>query len=307
MFLFFKKSRVYFFLVFILTSVLNVYAADFPLLKISKNEKAIWLVGSMHVGSFKSIDREIIALVTASNSICFEGDMNDVENAIRTANILNFNPDETTLKKRLGDQIFKRVTEHLPLLFSNGNMMPDASPFLIGNILTLKHLPIQKLHSNLQIQDSLDVAIKKNAISQGKKIIAIEDADAVSRSFERITDGEWQIYIHGLLRFLDCKECSDHFSENMNKAFELNHDYESSYGSLKKAFSIDQPAFRVYEKMYFGERNSDMARKIEIDAVDNGKCDLVVIGMSHLGGDGGIVNLLRKRGMKIQIENIKNF
>ncbi len=279
---------------------LSAKATDFPLLKISHNEKVIWLVGSMHIGNISDNGGEkLLELVDKSDAVCFEGDPRDQANATRIANQLNFNPDDTTLRQRLGDAIFKKVTTHLPLLFSNGRTMPDASPFLIGNALTMTLPDIQKTQLNLSLNNSLDAAIQQLATAKGKQIKPLENNDAMLKASERISDKEWQTYISGLLDILDCPACTQQYSENMVHAFNLYNDYESNYRNLKDAFKSNLKAFAIYEKFYFGQRNIDMAKEIEYSAIKNGKCDLVAIGAGHLGGEHGVVNLLKKRGLKI--------
>jgi len=303
--LFNKQSFVHFlkkiFFLFLCFSIFKANAIDFPLLKVSDGRSSAFVIGSMHVGKIaEKYDEKLFEIIEKSNSICFEISPSEKEQAKKIATTLNFNQEDTTLKKRLGNLTFNRLSRRLPNLFVDGNTLPNASPFLMGNVLQFSPNNVSNFFSKYHPNSSLDFLIQQIAASKNKNIKSLESLDAVINVYFSISDNEWSEYIDGILDILDCPLCSEKYTENIIKAFTLSNDYEQAFSSLEEAFISSQKAFSVYKKFYFGNRNNGMANAIKNDVLGNNKCDVVVIGAGHLGGPNGIVNLLSKQGVKVE-------
>ncbi len=88
-------------------------AAEFPLFKISKGQESVVVIGSMHLGNTQEENNEELrSIVHRSSSICFEMSPSDkLQDNGSTYDLFNFNPDETTLKKTIGDSIIRASKE----------------------------------------------------------------------------------------------------------------------------------------------------------------------------------------------------
>lgn len=276
-------------------------ALDFPLLKVTKNEHSVWLIGSLHTGVPQvSRANDLDFLVKKSHAICFENDPKDIQNNKRAAEIFFLNQEDEDLKTRLGSKIYLDSKKNLDWYLSNGNSIDDMSAYAIANLLTMKIPNFRDFQLKLKPDTSIDSDIQNAASRYNKNIFAIESANAVPDAFLKVSDKEWQYYVAGMIKILTCTSCSSNYSKNMIAAFDISDDFEAAYNRSKQAFSSDPKIFSIFEKIYFGQRNIDIAKNIEAEAVDKNKCDIVAIGAGHLGGKNGVVNLLKQNGLKIE-------
>jgi uncharacterized protein YbaP (TraB family) len=87
----------------------------------------------------------------------------------------------------------------------------------------------------------------------------------------------------------------------MIKANHLQSDYEALHRQLRDAMAGAPQMAALVERLHFGQRNRDMAAAIA-QPLGQRKCDLVAVGIGHLGGANGLAVLLRQAGWKVEAE-----
>jgi uncharacterized protein YbaP (TraB family) len=275
---------------------LNAHATDFPLLKITKNNKFSFLIGSIHVGLIPfPDDPRLNSIISRSRTICMEVDPSDIANARLAQEKIILNPKGVHLKDRLGADLYEEIKSRLS---------PDPirlySPFAIGAKL-FDTLPLlHQMNMDYQAVNSIENYIKNTAAKYHIPITAIEDKQAVVTAFANISDQEWQQYLHSILKIIDCSECVMKYAENLTIAYSFSKTPENAYRHGVLAMSSEPEMVSIFEKMNYGDRNITMANNIESDVIDKGLCDIVVVGAGHLGGENGLINLLKKKGLKVE-------
>jgi uncharacterized protein YbaP (TraB family) len=292
-----KLSNTICFCIFFLLS-LNAHAADFPLLKITKNNNSSFLIGSIHAGPIPfQDDPRLNSIISQSRTICMEVDPSDIANARLAKEKIILNPKGIHLKDRLGVDLYEEIKSRLS---------PDPislySPFAIGAKL-FDTLPLlHQMNMDYQAVNSIENYIKNTAAKYHIPITAIEDKQAVVNAFANISDQEWQQYLHSILKIIDCSECVMKYAENLTIAYSFSKTPENAYRHGVLAMSSEPDMVSIFEKMNYGDRNINMANNIESDAIDKGLCDIVVVGAGHLGGEKGLVNLLKTKGLKVEAQ-----
>ena len=191
-----------------------VFASDFPIVKVSKEDKTVFLIGSIHVSTEKiESDQNLNSIVENSNGICFESDPKDEKNSQIVREKIFLNPVGTQLKERIGPMLFKKVKSKLsfdPDFSKNINLY---SPFSISVQLLNTNPAIQTVNSTFQASNSLENYISNISNKKNVRIEGIEDNDSLVNSFSSISDEEWRHYLTGILEILDCNTCISNYSK----------------------------------------------------------------------------------------------
>lgn len=277
-------------------------AAPYPVLKASKGADSVLLVGSMHVGvADPERASQARSLVARSAAVCLEVDQDNPAEARADGEKIFLNPPGIDLRSRIGDDVYKATVAHLGWFLEKGNRIDAASPFAVAALLTMNMKQLKNDTLAMAPATSPDADLVRAAHQLGKPLRAIEKTGAASAAFERVSNAEWSAYVSGLLHILDCATCARQYSENMIKANHLQSDYEALYRQLHDAMSSAPQMLAVTERLHFGQRNRDMAAAIA-QLPDQRKCDLIAIGIGHLGGPNGVTVLLRQAGWKVEAE-----
>lgn len=287
----------------LLASILNtsnVFGQSFPVLKISKKEKSIILIGSNHVGTspVKSSD-DFDKKISKSEAICFEYDDSDKEAATKTSQILSGKLNGKTLDKRFNDETIKRIKDRFSPYIKDQKEIYSLTPFMLYVLLEKLDKRINHMNSSLKEMYSIDKYMKNIALKNSTPKKGLEDRYAVVNSIAEISDSEWEEFLNRFMSMLDCNTCVGQYVQHMEAAYTPSIDPNHTYEHLMKSFSSDTKLWSMYEKFLLKERNKLMAEKIDIDIFEHGKCDVVVIGAAHLGGQSGVLAELKKRGLSI--------
>lgn len=274
-------------------------AGEFPALRVSKGDHSVVLVGSQHVGLPRPGRKDAIgALVADSTAVCMEADPRDPAIATAGASVL-MNPPGTRLRDRLTPTTYEAARQHMTFLPPGMDNLDRLSPFGLSTLLGFNVLELRTTLTRLRPDTSLDADILEATQRHGKRIVAIERTNAVPDSINKLSDAEWDAYIAGIVRILDCKVCMTAFGAAMVKAHSQTEDYAEVNRSLARAFASQPGMEATYDRIYFAQRNAAMAYAIEHEALDARRCSLVAIGIGHLGGDHGVVALLRSAGLQV--------
>lgn len=277
------------------------YAADYPILKITKQNKSIFLIGSSHIGS-EQIQNSVAldSIIEKSEAICLEYDPNDIDSIRRSKEAIALNPLGVKLKERIGVALYEKIKARMN---SNVNFMKRidvSSPFAVSGALLSTALEVREVNTSYQFKYSLDGYIRNLAKKKNIPIRAIEDNDALANEFSKISNAQWMQYLSGTMDILDCPDCIKRYVANLKIAYTPSADFEHAYRYTLLAMSESSDLKMIFEKIFLEERNNKMAQNIETQAFQDNKCTAIAVGGAHLGGKKGLVSLLRQRGFIVE-------
>ena len=280
-------------------SMQSAAGAQYPVLKASRGADSVLLVGSLHVGKTDGERAaQALLLVRQSSALCFEVDQNDAAGAAEDSKVIFLNRPGSDLRSRIGPATYEATVAHLRWFLNDGKQIDALSPFAVSTILTMNLPQLKKDTLAMAPATSPDADLARAAARLGKPVLAIEHPGAARAAFAAISDAEWSDYVSGMISILDCPSCAHLYSENMIKANHLQTDFESLHRQLHAAMASAPRMLAVIERLHFGQRNRDIAAAIT-RPLDQRRCELVAVGIGHLGGANGLVALLRKAGWQV--------
>ncbi|TDK58965.1 TraB/GumN family protein [Sapientia aquatica] len=293
-------------LIFAITLLLTKFAlsqeASLPLLHLTNGVSSFWIVGSMHVGSKVLVDNsypKLNSVIEHSSNICFENDPSDIRSLQDTNQSIYFNPPDVSLETRLSKKTFENLKKTFINVFPSTNAYREMSPYAAAGVLESMNPYVNQNFREFKKENSLDQYIKIQTSKFNKQIHGLESNDAVKKSFASITNTEWDQYVSGYINMLNCMECSIKYFAYLEKAYTLSNDPENSYENSIYAMTYGPNVAQIFNKMLLDKRNLDITKTIAGFGKSTSKCDLVVVGAAHLGGEHGILNLLKKANYKI--------
>lgn len=278
----------------------SVFASDFPILHLERNNKTVFLIGSYHTG-VKKIENDVVldSLLSNSKSICLEADPKALEEIQTAKQKILLNPWGTQLTNRIGADLFEKIKARLNVDAETLKYLDMYSPFLIGIYLLNTNLNVQKNSLEFNPSFSLETYIRLKAEKDQIPIHGIEENNAVAQSLTSLSDEEWRQYLLEVLKMLDCDECINTYAKFQHQANTPSSDPENAYIKQMLAFGNSSKLVDFFNRLNFEKRNLGIARNIEDDAFNRNKCDVIAIGASHLAGENGVVSLLKQRGFSV--------
>ena len=261
--------------------------------KATSKTNAVYLLGSIHVATedMYPLPDEILKAFAASKALAVEVDLTKVDPAAMQTVMMEkgvYPPGDT-----IGRHVSKDTLDKLRAYFK-GRGLPAAAmeqfrPWALAVTVTM--LEVQALGYKTEL------GIDKHFMDQagGRRIIELESAQeqlALLGGFPEQLEAEF------LASTLDnAAKTKELIGQTV--AFWKAGDAEGLERLVITGPLKERPDLKgVYAKM-FDERNAAMTKKIE-GFLKGKEPHFVVVGAGHLIGDKGIVNLLEKRGYKVE-------
>ena len=147
----------------------------------------------------------------------------------------------------------------------------------------------------------LDLSIQQTAIQKGKKTNGLETMDFQTRLLYARPMNEM---VEQLMCTIDNNDFYDKQNLQLLDAYH-EHDVEKLMEITCQTMGNKCDFTEDYLNSLIYNRNSDWAKKIP--AIIKDTPTLFVVGAGHLGGEKGVVNLLRKAGFKVEgVKPIEN-
>lgn len=294
-----KKSISAGLITFLLLMSSDTSALEFPLLEISLGTKHAYIVGSMHVG-IRDHQRtnDIQTVLRNTKSVCLESVPNDAASSQMAAKAVYGNPPSVKLQDRIGGELYTAVRENLKWFENGGGDLSKLSPFAAATLITMAMPKLSKTLPKFKPENSLDADIIAIASKMQLTIAAVEESHAIPQSASRISDAEWRTYVSSIIRIVQCSECVRIYEENTIKAYLPSGNYNNAYSYTMKAYAGNESAAAVFDKLYFSFRNPLMAKNI-YQSLNESSCDVIAIGAGHLGGEHGVIALIKSMGIKV--------
>lgn len=261
------------------------------LYQIEKNGKVSYLLGSMHAGiPLETFPDKIEQLAKSAKNLAFESDPDDAktERFQAAMDAVTFYPAGESLENHLSPA----AIAHLQTLFPNVNResLIRYRPWVIAAGIDNDALNAmqKKEASNWQWSDGLDHTLIRQAKADGKSFVSLDDINQKPMEFKEGTTGA---DLERLLAFPDpyghAIDCA-----RLARSIYLNGNGEEEFEKYMQA--CEPPKF--IETVH--RRTSQWVPKIE-SMLKEGSA-FIVVGAGHVTGPHGLIEILSKKGYRVQ-------
>lgn len=265
-----------------------------PLLwQVSDDDNSVYLLGSFHM--LKESDYPLAASVEeafdAAEKIYFEispEEMDDPEIARKMVQTGIF-ADGKTLQQSLKPETWRKLEKYCAARKIPPADFQKFKPWFLALMLSVAEM--QK--AGLQPEFGMDKYFAKHAKAAGKDIGTLETIDAQFALFDGMNAEEQEQSLAQVL------EESDRMQEDANELHRLWRNGDAERLLKLSVQEMTQKTPQLYRHIYV-DRNNAWLPQISAFLENNAHDDaLVVVGSMHLLGDYGLVELLKKRGYRV--------
>jgi uncharacterized protein YbaP (TraB family) len=260
------------------------------------------LRGYIFGGSHASVKNALIpakvkASLKKSSALVFEANSFD-ENLQQEANrALMSNPEGRSLKDILSPDIYARLQvliaeKNVPEI--NRPILNMWSPYMAAMVLDIEcgQVPFQG--------PSPDFVLHNFAKKKGIKILGMEGLEEQLGWLHKLSSQQWNDYLAAYFDWMNDKTCIEKFAKTNEKVWSatINGDVNSIHEEYVRFYSEDIKILWFQEQYFMTVRNAPLSEMM-IQMLGKESKPFFSIGTLHLGGEKGILNLLKLRGYKI--------
>ena len=267
-------------------------------------KKPSYIIGTFHLEDGGYLDKipGANAALDEVDQVYGEIDIKSMTNpdTLAATQAITMLPDGKTIKDILTAEQFEKLDKYVTSIVGTGlsnpmvfQQMGKQNPAALENDLSVMKL-VKMMQGKFNPNNIIDLSIQQTAIQKGKKTNGLETMDFQTKLMFGRPMNEM---IEQLMCSIDNSEFYDkqtlllldaYHEHNMEKLIEITY--------MKMGNSCDMT--EEYMNGLIFNRNSDWAKKIP--AIIKNSPTLFVVGAGHLGGEKGVVNLLRKAGFKVE-------
>ena len=274
----------------LLTGMANAQTNENSLLwKISGNglAKPSYLFGTIHITCDASLSDKVKKAMDTTEQLCLELDMDDpnMQNEMISKMMMK---DGVTMKSLASTEDFKIVDEFLKAqLGYPAEVLNSFKPFMISAMLYPKMLACE--------MQSVETELMKISKTQNEEVIGLESIAEQMEVFDKIS---YQDQMDELVKTAKSNLKRD--TEEMTEMLAL---YKSE--NIEAMFDFTAKSENVmtskYSDVMLSNRNNNWISRI--DKIAKSKSTFFGVGAAHLGGEQGVIVLLRKAGFKVEAVN----
>lgn len=277
-----------FFLLFVFTSQA---LAQSSVWLATKGDNKVYLGGTIHMlrPNDYPLPSAYETAYRAADNLYFEIDidlMNDPAGQLSMLQRLMYT-DGRTLQSVLTAEAYQTLTDYVAKFSMPMMMLQNMKPGMLMSTLELLEFQIRGF-----TPEGVDVHFHQRAKADGKSIYAFETVDEQIGFIETMGEGEESEYVLLSLRDL---EKIDSDIESMISIWR-----NGASDGLVELFveDMEQNTPGVYQSLLL-DRNHKWMPILEA-MFDDADTELVLVGVAHLVGDDGLVELLRARGYQVE-------
>ena len=256
-----------------------------------KTTNAAHLFGSIHFlkKEFYPLPKPIEDAYAKAQVVVFEADLDEMHKPETQMKMLQHArlPEGETLQQHVTKETYAKLHTYLGDLATLGGAFDSMRPWMVA--VALIGLELQKLGFNQE--HGVDQYFFKKAKQDKKTIVPLETVDFQLGLFTGLTKAESDAMLQQTIQ-----EISG-FKKILN---EMTEAWKTGDTAALDRLILD--AMREYpavHKKLLLDRNKEWAGKIE-KLLAEGKNVFVVVGAAHLVGKDSLVDLLSKKGFKVQ-------
>lgn len=253
--------------------------------KVSGNglQKESYLFGTIHIICKEDflMDDRITAAFNQSEELIMELNMSDPNLAVSMQQA-SLNPGMRNIQGEFEAQTAAQLDEFLTKNYGAGlAQLGVLKPFVLTSMVMIKTLPCPEV-------ESYEGYFTSQATSSGKSIEGLETIEFQVSIFDRIPE---KVQLQELGKLVTEKTALAELATLLSVYQTENID------ELYKQANAN-PTWRDFSKIMLDERNITWIPKIEEAMKANSV--FVAVGAAHLGGDAGVISLLRKAGYSVE-------
>ena len=267
-------------------------------------QKPSYIIGTFHLEDGSYLDKipGANAAIDEVDQVYGELDVKTMTNpdTIAATQAMIMLSGDKTIKDVLTAEQYEKLDKYVesivgtglsnPALFQQmGKMNPATLEINLSIMSFLKKMPGKFNPNNL-----LDLSIQQTAIQKGKKTNGLETMDFQTRLLYARPMNEM---VDQLMCTIDNNDFYDKQNLQLLDAYH-EHDVEKLLEITNQTMGNRCDFTEDYINNLIFNRNSDWAKKIP--AIVKDSPTLFAVGAGHLGGEKGVINLLRKAGFKVE-------
>lgn len=265
-----------------------------------KNNTTIYLLGSIHAAddTIYPLNDTIMNSFNDSDYLAVEVDTLSLQNnfdlSLKLAEKMMYN-DSTTIKNHIGDELYNKMVNFLKEKKSYSSLYDNYKPVFFESLF--ENLIIND--AMLKSESGIDTYFLSLASENNKKILEVESAEF-----------QYNLLLNTPLELdkIMIEEYIDNYDLNVSQMKDLYElwkkgDKEQLENILinsesQNATEEEKKLMENYNQSLIIDRNYGMANVLEnyFEKKQNVFC---VVGLGHVIGDEGIINLLQKRGYDV--------
>ena len=257
-------------------------------------------MGSNHAAPEKLDASDAGNVMAGAKSLCLEVTPADQAVAKQAMRVVLYNTSGKTLAERHGAKLAADVKQALMWNKLLAAKLDNFSDQALGTFLWLLPPSQRQQPTPAMVPGySIDAALLSIAQQRNLSLKSIEDVHALANAASRMSDDEWTDYLQKSLDFSTCEKCLQEFARHTGMQYTPTPNYENAYRENRLAFGLNSELFHYFDRLTLGARNPSLASNIYEQALRRNECDVVAIGAAHLGGQDGVVSLLKKMGATV--------
>jgi uncharacterized protein YbaP (TraB family) len=257
--------------------------------KISGNglEKPSYLYGTIHImcPDELTVSEATKAAFSETEQLALELDM-DEPNFMTSMQQAMVNPGMTNISGELSDEDRELLNTYFKENYgSDLTQLGVMKPFALMSMMFIKGLDCPQ-------PGSYEATFIQMASSEGKETLGLESIQDQVGIFDKVETKEQLGWL------VDYAKEGDAFRENLSKLMKA---YKSE--DLKAIYSTmdDYPEYAIIQEDLLDNRNKKWMEPMARMASE--KSTFFAVGAAHLGGENGVINLLRAKGYTVEAVN----
>ena len=258
---------------------------------VENGTNTVYLLGSIHFLTSESypLAVEIENAYKDSQKLVFETDIDGFNDPVFQSKMATFGliPDGKTLQQYVSKETYSSLKRKVEKIGLPMELFDRLKPWLCG--LTLTAIEVQRLGLNPNY--GIDVHFFNKAKKDGKQMLFLESVDDQLRLFTEMSKEQEEAFLGQTLKDLELIETK--LPEMINAW--TNGDADGLELIVETSFK-EHP--QAYETMIV-RRNENWVTRIENLKKQDGNV-LVIVGAGHLVGNENVLELLKRKGYKIE-------
>jgi uncharacterized protein YbaP (TraB family) len=254
--------------------------------KISGNgiKEASYLYGTIHITCDATLPQKAVKALEATDQLYLELDMDDptLQQSMMQSMMMK---DGKTMSSLVSAEDFKIVDEFLTKqLGYSAQMLNTFKPFMISAMLYPKMIDCEMQ----SVEGNLMTVIKE----QQEEVFGLESIEEQMNVFDAIP---YEVQMKELVK--TAKNNLEKDKQEMQLFLDIykSEDINAMYAATQKS---ENEITSKYEEILLSNRNKNWIPIIEKVAKE--KATFFGVGAGHLGGEMGVIQLLRKKGYKVE-------
>lgn len=265
------------------------------LFKVRSGEHALYLFGTIHVGSkdFYPLEPRVAGVLKQAPVLALEidplGDPQKLARAVQKYGLVG--PGAAV--PALSPEWRRRLDALLKQYKIEPQTVAAMKPWLLASVLTVSEFASQ----GYDAAQAVDAHLAKQAHDRGQKVIELESPEGQMGLFGSLSPAEQLLFLQETIAGIEDKEQAKQARE-IAEAWR-NADIKALDALAAQAERDDTFSGRFVQKVLLDGRNPALADSMaKLMARENNS--VAAIGVLHLIGKGSVPELLRQRGMTVE-------